>query len=309
MKITGQAPTRISLFGGSSDLPVFYEKYGGVVISMAINLRQKIELNANPYVERGIPKNADPNFYLTFLKEYSDLTHFIKATTNAPIQSGLGSSASAACALVAALSKLNGEELTKEEIAEKAWDICNNKLGLYSGKQDEYAASFGGFNRITFTKERIFVHPYSKELGKWWSDRILLFFTGSVRKNTKIQEKFKKLSTGEHFSISKIKMNADLAHFHILDKNIEAIAKLLQDSWKHKKMSNPLITTPHIDYIYDKALENGVRAGKLLGSGGGGFMAFLVEPEDQKNLIRELEKIEGVKHYPFKIDWEGVKCE
>ena len=307
LKIVVSAPMRISLMGGSTDLPVFYEKHGGLVISMAINLRQKIKIDMEGY--EMVPhlklfKNANPNFYMKFFEEFDCMPQTLKAISDTPIQSGLGSSASAAVALVASLSRLKGQNLTKKEIAEKAWDIEVNKLGLYGGKQDQYAASCGGFNAYIFSKDEVKIAALDLN-PRFWKERIILFYIGNVRKNPKIQEGLKELNPLEEKALELIKINAGLAIEALGKEDVQTISELLKESWEAKKKSNN-VTNERIDMVYDEALKSGALAGKLNGSGQGGFMTFLVNPDKQDQVKTALTAI-GCTWYDFSLDWNGVE--
>ena len=312
MKIIAQAPTRISLFGGGTDLPVFYKKHGGLVISMAINLYQYIELTSGTEHFFSMPENGSVDFYKAFFTEFDlPFDNFnIKASSDAPIQSGLGSSASAAVALVAALARVKEVKMSQRQIAEKAWEVCNKKLGLYSGKQDEYAAAFGEMSVIRFSRSGVRPRPVWKSQARELSENILLFYTGSNRKDAKIQEGLKNLSTEKENALSVISELAEAAISDFEEGSytlfeLDTLADLLNQSWDAKKKSNN-VTTPHIDLIYNTAIASGALAGKGLGSGGGGFMAFLIEPEKQAGVIAELEKIPGAKHWDYNLDFNGV---
>lgn len=303
MKITAQAPTRISLFGGGTDLPVFSDKYGGLVISMAINIHKTITFS-----DEGKNNSLDERFVKAFLDEYG-VNYSFEEGGDGVFHGGLGGSASMAVAIVAALDPL----LSKEERAEKAWQICNNRLGLYSGKQDEYAASFGGMNTILFTKNEVVVTPVDRDTALFWKDRILLFDTGERRVNPKLQENLKTLRIDREMRLQMIKAAAEAALPAIESRNVKEVAWLIRDSWSLKS-GLPWVSNEKIDRIYHAAFNDEERvtgewalAGKLLGSGGGGYMAFLVEPKKQKKVIEKLEQIEGVKHCKFSIDWEGAK--
>jgi len=322
MKVKTTAPMRISLFGGGTDLPSYSDKHGGLCISMAINLRQHIEIDYNPkYNKTSVHavRGANLDFYEAFFDEFNLHIGFsLKQEVDVPIQSGLGSSASAAVALVSALAKVKGIKMTRNEIADKAWDIEVNNLKMYGGKQDQIAASFGGFNQIWFEekgknwskeKKGFVVLPYLRRTADFWKDRILLFDTGIRRTNPKIQEEFKKLTKVQETSLISIFETAIEAKQYLYDtgSGLKSIAKLMRDSWEYKKQSNSLVTTEEIDNIYNTGLKAGALAGRLLGSGGGGFMIFLVEPKKQEEVIKKLEKIEGVKHHEYDIDWNGVE--
>ena len=313
MRIVSQAPTRISLFGGSTDLPVFYKEYGGIVISMAVNLRQIIEITHNEKDQFGnleIPQNANPAFYKTFLDEFgfSNREMGIKATSDIPIQSGLGSSASAAVALVGSLVRLTNVSLPypiERWIAEKAWDIEVNRIGLYGGKQDQYAASFGGLNQFIFNKDGyVEVHAYPKFIDEKIVPYISLFDTGIRRSKPKIQENLKLLSDSQVSSLKRIEDIAVQASDRITD--VEWVGHTLDKYWQIKKKSNPDMTNFKIDEIYESAKKVGAMGGKLMGSGGGGFM-FFVSDIKYKNDIKEKLEIIGCKQIDFSIDRNGLE--
>lgn len=298
-----QAPCRISLFGGGSDLPIFYEKHKGLCISMAINLYKKVILKD---VMAEVTAGIDNSFTKVFTDEFEKDAlqwRMIVEYSDIPTNSGLGGSASMGVALVAALSDLKD----KKEIAEKAWDIEVNKVGLYGGKQDQYAASIGGFNAYEFQKDQpVYIFPIQEPT--FWQKRILLFDTGLRRTNPKVQEQLKELSPEQEESLLKIqKIAMEAFHTVFAFKDTVRFKRLINEAWEEKKKSNSLVTNEKIDHIYDTAIKAGAQGGKLCGSGSGGFIWFFVELEDQDKVIAELEKIEGVKHWNYQIDWEGVK--
>src|SRR3990167_8902661 len=149
MKYLCEAPVRISLFGSGSDVGEYASKYGGVCINMAINIRQRFILGDDEKVDFGYLENTNPKFYEAFFKEIYRPNYFLQEF-DGYIHGGLGTSASAAVCLVAGLSKLKGESLTRYQIAEEAWDIEVNKLKMFGGRQDQFCATFGGFNLMKF---------------------------------------------------------------------------------------------------------------------------------------------------------------
>lgn len=305
MIIKATAPSRISLFGGGTDIPSFYEKYGGIVISMAINIKQHIELETKDDGIFGgleMPDHANHNFYRAFAEEM-DFTGTYKSKFDADIQTGLGSSASCAVVLVGAIARAKGLKMTRSEIAEKAWDIEVNKIGLFGGKQDQYAAAFGGMNVIIFG-EKVEVKPVNRLAAEDMVDHLLLFDTGLRRTEPKLQENLKIPSSEQIRALLKMSAIALKAAPRLFFKDYEGLASLLQESWKEKKKSNK-ISTSEIDTIYNVAIESGAMAGKLLGSGGGGCMVFIVKPDKRKEVINALGKL-GCKHLDFSIDWNGL---
>jgi D-glycero-alpha-D-manno-heptose-7-phosphate kinase len=297
--ITSSAPCRISLAGGSTDIPAYYEKYGGICVSMAINLRQEIEFDTEQ-MGFEIPKGAKLEFYKPFFEKYKISSTFA-ARFNGEITGGIGSSASAAVALLGALHKITGKQIDLKEIAEEAWDIEVNKLKMFGGKQDQYAAAFGGVNVFEFGKE-VKVTPI--KLHDNIKNSILLFHTGENRKSGKIQEGFKDLSEDQIFYLDKIK---ELA-YGVLDVlptgNIKEFGRLLNLSWDYKKRSNPgSVSNQDIDDLFFKAKNIGAYERKILGAGSGGYCIFVVEKAWHKQFIENI----GIKHIPYEIDYQGIK--
>jgi D-glycero-alpha-D-manno-heptose-7-phosphate kinase len=306
MKILAHAPTRISLFGGGTDLPIFYKQYGGLVINMSINLRQHIEIDFGKDTNIDIyPKGASPDFYRAFLEDF-DAKGEVRSDFDAVIESGLGSSASAAVAMVAAIARAKGLYMNKRELAEKAWDIEVNKLGLYGGKQDQYAASYGGMSVVWFTRDGVSAKTIFPQEADFLAKHILLFYTGKNRKSAKIQENLASLDSEKIRSLSEIKRIASFARKYIEAPDIIRLGDLLRESWNQKKSSNKDVSTKEIDDLVEAGISAGAEGGKIMGSGGGGFMFFICKPELQTRVITQMEAV-GCKHYDFSIDYNGVE--
>lgn len=304
MKIISIAPTRLSLFGGATDLPVYAEKYGGICINMAINLRQRIEIG--DYTKgHYIPLGANPKFYEAFFEEFDYKPQVMKAEFGGIIESGLGSSASAAVALIGAINKIKNLGMTRNEIAEKAWDIEVNKLGLYGGRQDQYASVWGGLNRWDFGRT-VVREGFEKETARGLSEHILLFHTGENRKDPKIQEELKTLTKTQKEALDGIKAIGRIAQGIIILERWKEVGDLLDRAWEFKKQSNKKMTTKKIDNLYETAMKNGAWGGKLCGSGGGGHIVFMADKPFQENLITKLEE-EGAKHIDFSPDFNGLE--
>ena len=257
---------------------------------MAIDKRQKIELHgrAAETEEMTIPKNANPDFYNAFFKRFNFHPKKLVATFPLNIESGLGSSASAAVALVGALAKATNKSLGKNRIADLAWKIEVKDLGLYGGKQDQYAAVYGGMNAITFG-DNIALSTIDKKIANKVSENILLFYIGENRKKKDIQDGFKELNVLQVSALNAIKMIAKSAYSDIKSLDIDEIGRHLMETWLHKMSSNAGITTDRIDHVYKTAIKNGALGGKVCGSGGGGHMVFVTKEKDK--LIKSLGDI------------------
>lgn len=303
MKVLSIAPTRLSLFGGGSDVNPYASIYGGLCINMAINLRQQFILDDEGYElvpSLKIIKGGNPDFYMKFFEEMEFYPNLVQKADMA-IESGLGTSASAAVALISAISKFKGLKMTKDEIAEKAWDIEVNKIGLFGGKQDQYCAAFGGFNLMKFGKE-VKIQGFPRRVAEKVSDHLLLFDTGIRRKDPKLQENLKEINEEQKQALDKIKQIANDAYHRIYKGDIKGLGKLLDDTWNYKKKSNK-VTTPEIDKHYEIAKKIGAYGGKICGSGGGGCMVFIAPKDKHNDLIEGLD-MKYVDHGG--ICWCGV---
>ena len=295
MIIEALAPSRISLFGGGSDTSYYAENFGGLCLNMAINLRHRIVLGR----EQKLTSADNPDFF----KAFTDQPILHEYTSD--IESGLGSSAALAVALVGALARQKGEKLIPDEIAEKAWDVEVNKLKLFGGKQDQYASVFGGINVMEFNKE-VKVTPLSRDFADKIVPYLVLFHTGITRKSPKIQEGLKVLDDSQVFHLTMIKNMAVQGIEAIAKGDVNQVAELMKQAWESKKASNKGVTNEEIDRIYADGLEAGALAGKLLGSGGGGHILFIVTPEKKQGFVDEMVK-KGLKWIDFSISWDGLE--
>lgn len=315
MIISAVAPTRISLFGGGCDIDPYASTYGGLVISMAINLRQKCTLYSDEDIFKkrppanSFPLGANPDFYYTIFKEFPTIDggHSTKIACefDGLIESGIGSSASAAVCLIGAISKRLNLNMSPAEIAEKAWDIEVNKLGLFGGKQDQYTAALGGVNFMEFSRYGVKVTPLAKGFIEPLLPSLVLFYTGKNRKSATIQEGFKKLSSEQIQTLNQIKQLTIKAIDPIGKGDIEEVGHLLDRSWRLKKRSNKGVTEPWIDKLYEKAKKHGSLGGKIMGAGGGGFLFFVIKPNKKEEFIKEMT-VNGLEHWDFSPCWTGL---
>jgi D-glycero-alpha-D-manno-heptose-7-phosphate kinase len=299
--IEALAPTRISFLGGGTDVEPYASKYGGLVLSLAINIRQKIVLDTGKSIT--FPPEGSLKFYKTFLDSYK-VKGSLKAYFDGEITGGIGSSASAAVALVGGLNRLNDIRMTRDQIAETAWSIETNELGMFGGKQDQYAAVYGGLNAIQFTGSKVTITPLSLDLIKGLLDHLMLFHTPN-RKSTKIQDGLKELTPQKIQALDFIKGSVITGVEILKENNMEAFGNLTKAVWEAKKISNK-VTTPEVDLNYNRALELGALGGKLMGSGGGGYMFFIVPPEKQFD-FRKNFCLGDIKWVDFSPDMNGLE--
>ena len=296
MKIISSSPCRISLLGGGTDLHTYSDKFGGVCINMAINIRQRVELNVD---KTKLLQRDNPKFFKEFIGSRK-VAHFFPGE----IESGLGSSAALAVSLLGAKNKLKGLQMTRGQIAEKAYQTEVNKLKMFGGRQDQYCSSFGGINLMEFEDGKVTVTPLNNFVDKILPS-LLLFHIGVNRKSNKIQEGFKELTFSQQERLHSIKDSVVEGAKIISSGDVKKFGQFMDKYWKIKRTTNKGITNDYIDEIYDRALKLGAWGGKLLGSGGGGHMLFVVDPDKSQEFIKKI----GLKHIEYDIDYEGLKVE
>ena len=320
--IFSRAPLRISIGGGGTDLPSYYLKKNGFLISAAIDkyiyitlgktFNKKFLLKYSDFEEvNNIKKIKHPLFRET-LKDLKIKTPVnISSHADIPAGSGLGSSGCFTVALIKALAEIEGTKMTKKEIAERACNIEIKKLKEPVGKQDQYSSAFGGLRSYKFMKNgEIIIKKINIEPKKLinFKNSLSIYFTGILRNSydiLKTQDKKTKIMDKDMISnldrVKEMGMNTK----HILEKgNLQDYGYLLNDHWNHKKKRSSKMTNKFINRLYDFGLSNGAIGGKLIGAGGGGFLIFF--SKNSKQLEQAFKKIK-INKVNFKFDFEGVK--
>lgn len=316
--IITRTPFRISFFGGGTDYPAYYKEHGGTVLSGTINKYCYITC-------RYLPPFFDHTYRIRYtLREESQSIDEIQHpsvreclkfvgidkgiemvhTSDIPAMSGIGSSSSFTVGLLNALYSLQGKMVTKRKLAFDAIHIEQNLIGEHVGSQDQTAAAFGGFNKIEFGgSEGIFVQPItiSGEKLMYFQNALLFYFTGFPRYSSDIaKEQIKKIPKNLK-QLQAMKEMVDAATEILNGRNdfLHHFGKLLNESWKIKKSLSRGISNNGIDQIYDTAIRAGALGGKICGAGGGGFILFLVPPENKQKVKEALKKLLIV---PFRFE-------
>lgn len=317
--IITRAPFRVSFCGGGSDLPSFYEKYGGCVLSTTI--RKYMYLTIHNYFEKDqivlkysqteIVKNYDEIKHRIFKQCLSDFCIKgveISSSADIPAGTGLGSSSTFTVALLHLLHTYTGEYVSKYKLAKDACAVEIDKLGEPIGKQDQFAAAFGGLKFYEFMPngfvnvEPIIMKPESyNKLEK----NLLMFYIGGTHSASAIlQEQSQNVKTMDKAKVQKKMCDITRTLKEELQKNnVDAMGQLLHENWMLKKSLASGIATPMIDDVYNKALNAGATGGKLLGAGGAGFMLFYV-PEDKQNEVRQ--SLSELREMEFEMDNSGA---
>ena len=318
--IITQTPFRMSFFGGGTDFPGFYREHGGAVLSTTFDKYCYVNV-------RHLPRFFDYTTELSYAKteRVTDVEsiehpaireamkmldmHEIRLTYEAdlPARSGLGTSCSFAVGMLNAFYALKGKYADKRKLADDAIYLERVLCKESGGIQDQIAASFGGFNKISFNADGYTVSPViiSPERKLRLNDNLMLFFTGFSRFSSDIQVEAEKSLKSKEAQLLEMLQLVDEAEQVLTSKtDLTEFGKLLDYTWKLKRGITSKVSTDSIDAIYDKAIKAGATGGKLLGAGGGGFLLFYVEADKQKNVH---EALEDLLYVPFEFETAGTQ--
>lgn len=317
--IITQAPLRISFVGGGTDLPDFYRKHGGAVISTAID----------KYVFVIVKERFDNMIYLNWMKKeiVSDIDQIehelireamrktqvlkgVEITTLSDIPaegSGLGSSSSITVALLQALYLHQGIHVDAEKLAAEACEIEIEVLGKPIGKQDQYIAAYGGLRHFEFKKDHSVVvrtPEINNDFLHQLDSHLMLFFTGKTRKSSKILSEQKKKIVNTASILKKMRDQSYQVLRAFEAGNLKFLGGALDYGWELKKKLAGGISNPEIDKMYKKAAAAGAVGGKIAGAGGGGFLLLFV-PLEKQNKVREILK--DYRELQFRLERDGAK--
>ena len=317
--IITRAPFRVSFCGGGSDLPGFYEKYGGCVLSTTI--RKYMYLTIHNYFEKDkivlkyskteIVDNYDQIEHRIFkqcLKDYDIKGVELSSMADIPAGTGLGSSSTFTVALLRLLNAYKGTYQSKYKLAKDACEVEIDKLKEPIGKQDQFAAAFGGLKFYEFMPNGfVNVEPVvmAPESYKKLENNILMFYLGGTHSASEIlKEQSQNVKALDKAAVQN-KM-CDLTRelkAELQNNNVDAMGELLHKNWMLKKTLASGITNPLIDETYDLAMAAGATGGKLLGAGGAGFMIFYV-PQSKHEDVRKA--LSNLREMDFEMDNSGA---
>jgi D-glycero-alpha-D-manno-heptose-7-phosphate kinase len=335
MKVRSKAPLRLGLAGGGTDVSPYSDIYGGLILNATINLYayctieetelDKILINSyDSHVQKSypvslvLPIDGDAilikGVYNRVMKDYGFQPKGFKITTynDAPAGSGLGTSSAMVVCILKAFIEWLGLPLGDYESSRLAYEIERVDLGLSGGKQDQYAAAFGGFNYMEFLKnDLVIVNPL--KIKRWIVDELeasmVLYFTGASRSSAAIiDEQKKNANSGNQQAIEamhKVKQSAVDMKLALLRGDMAKLARVLGESWENKKKMAVSISNPDIQKAMDVAIAAGAISGKVSGAGGGGFIMLMVEPIRKKEVIEALNELNGFV-MPFQFTEGGA---
>jgi len=324
MIIRSKAPLRLGLAGGGTDVGPYSDIYGGVILNVTIDqyayctieetnskyiefyaadINKKIQYPSSSYLPLNGNLDLHKGVYNRVIKDFNNnepLSFKMTTYSDAPPGSGLGSSSTMVVAILKAFVEWLSLPLGEYDIAHIAYQIERFDIELSGGKQDQYSAAFGGFNFMEFyDNDKVIVNPL--RIKNWIKDELeasmILYYTGASRSSANIIDQQKKNTIeGNQQSIEAmhaLKVAAVKMKEAILKGDINGFSELLGQSWIEKKKMASQISNPMIEDIFKIALNNGAKAGKVSGAGGGGFIMFVVDPVKKLDVVNALQKLNG----------------
>lgn len=330
MKYRSKAPFRIGLAGGGSDVSPFSDKFGGATLNASINLYayttiiprtdgkiifraedrgEVIEFETSDELPISGKLNLQIGVYNRIVKQFqkSNLSFEMITSMDVSSGSGLGTSSTLVTSVIGAFAEWFKLPLSEYDIAKLAFDIERKDLKMAGGKQDQYAATFGGINFMEFRKDNsVIVNPLKlkTEVINELQYNLVLYYTKTSRESSKIIEtQASNAQEEKEIPVNAMKIVKDQAYLMkeaLLSGELNKVGDILSMSWENKKKMATGISTPFIDSIYDAAIQAGARGGKISGAGGGGFMIFYTEETSRASVIASISKFGGtVKQYEF----------
>ena len=320
--IISRTPLRMSFAGGGSDIASYYRSFGGAVISTSIN--KYIFVNVNPKFDSGIRVGYSKNEEVSSINEIEhkivkealidlNINGGIEITTIADIPSkgtGLGSSSAFTVGLLHALNAYKGDYISLAKLAADACNIEINKCGEPIGKQDQYAAAFGGFNLIKFNEDdSVQVKPIicKNELINKIESNILVFYTGKTRSASGLLKKQTELMRVDADKIQIMHKMVNLAQElanELQNNHHENFGEILHEGWVLKRSMLDEISNLEIDQWYELARTAGAQGGRILGAGAGGFLMVYADPKYHQDIRHKLHML---RHIPMSFDKLGSR--
>ena len=327
-----KAPLRVSFAGGGTDIPPFCHREGGCVLNATLNryaygkLRPRMDKNVQ--IE-SVDFGVSLNYEAPCVPAYDGKLDLVKAAvqklagqdargfdlflhSDAPPGSGLGSSSTLMVAIVGLLREFKALPLTDYEIAHLAFTIEREDLGIQGGLQDQYAATFGGFNFIEFHNNQVIVNPLRirQDIVNELEHNLLLCYTGKTRLSDHIiEDQMSRYGRGERETVEGLHQQKTLAvemKNRLLQGRLRDFGGLLHDAWEAKKKLSPRVTTDEINEMYEEARRHGAIGGKITGAGGGGYMLFYCLFERKPRVAERLSQMGG-QVSEFAFEFQGLQ--
>jgi D-glycero-alpha-D-manno-heptose-7-phosphate kinase len=324
MIIRARAPLRLGMAGGGTDVSPYCDTYGGYVLNATIDRyayaviktldKPIIRLIATDQQNEKVKAIAEPlelngkldlhkavyNHMVKHFNSGSPIPLELSTFCDAPVGSGLGSSSTLVVVMIRAFTELLNLPLDDYAIAHLAYKLERVDCDLQGGRQDQYSATFGGFNFMEFyADERAIINPL--RVKNWiiceLEASLILFFTGVSRESAKIiADQSSNVTSGSVDALEAmhgLKREALIMKECLLRGDFDGLVESMRMGWENKKRSAKTVSNLYIDEIYNAALNAGALAGKVSGAGGGGFMLFFVPPDKRMDVVRTLQRFEG----------------
>ena len=326
-----KAPLRVSFGGGGTDISPYCDRNGGLVLSSTINkycfgtLRPRSDREVQV---RSLDYDLTVRYQVDEDPVYDGKLDLVKASikhmgpvprgfdlylySDAPPGSGLGSSSTLVVTVLGCLQRWLGRRLSPYQLADLAYRVEREEMGIKGGRQDQYAAVFGGFNLIEFEAGHTVVNPLRlrPEVVNELEANLLLCYTGKTRVSASIIESQVRSCRNEEpntmAALNRLKELTVRLKNSLLQEDLDEFGELLHEAWVHKKRLAPAITDREIDGLYQAALESGATGGKLLGAGGGGYLLLFCPPHRRHLVVSRLEKLSG-QAVSFAFEWQGLQ--
>ncbi len=327
--VRSKAPLRISFCGGGTDVPPYSETHGGCVLSCTIDKYAYVSIR--PRTDERIrvtsmENNVDVEYHRlqsidrlekldiaqSIFRRFGSLSLDCYTHSNAPPGSGLGSSSAMIVALIAALARFRGLYFSNYELSELAYKVERDDLKIMGGMQDQYAATFGAFNFIEFSRDGVVVNPLriGEDALNELHYHLVLCYTGVTRLSSNIlKEQTGNVTAGVPVvveSLNQLKSLTIEMKKALLKSRFTEFGDLLNEAWKLKKNLASAISNSQIDDLYDAAKSHGAIGGKILGAGGGGHLLLFV-PFTRRGRVTDAIERAGGKVVDFQFDYSGVR--
>jgi D-glycero-alpha-D-manno-heptose-7-phosphate kinase len=317
--VRARAPLRLGFAGGGTDVSPFCDRYGGAVLNATINLYattvirrtgdgavrfhaadrgESLEEAAAPCLEPVGPLPLHKAVYNRIVREFhggEPLAVEVTTYCDAPAGSGLGSSSTLVVSMLQAFAELLDLPLGPYDVARIAHEVERVELQIHGGRQDQYAASFGGFNFMEFyAGNRVIVNPLriKSRIVSELETSLVLYYSGVSRDSAQIiEDQIANMEANDSAAMEALQCLREEAFAMkevLLRGRIREFARILGHSWEAKKKTARSITNPHIERLYRTAMDAGAHAGKVSGAGGGGFLMFIVDPLDRMSVVQAL---------------------
>jgi D-glycero-alpha-D-manno-heptose-7-phosphate kinase len=318
--IISRTPFRISFFGGGTDYPAWYRKYGGSVLVSTIDKYCYLAC-------RYYPPFFEHSYRISYIKSENcqsieEISHpavkgilryldwdrglEVHHVADLPARGGMGSSSAFTVGLLHALHGLRGELLSKQQLTLESVHVEQDILRETVGSQDQTAAAYGGLNHVTFSRNGdISVRPLtlSAERLQELESHLMLFYTGIKRTAADVAQSYVDNIDEKKVLMQKLTAMVDegISILHG-DQDIADFGRLLNKAWQVKRNFSANVSNAHVDHMYNRAIAAGALGGKILGAGGGGFMVLFVPPHRQTQVREDLDTY---IHVPFKFEFSG----